>query len=77
MLTGRQITEVPKPMQERLPSGHLRVFMAREVRFEGGELHKAVQTLVRGYQDIYGMDFPGINAAPVLKQFTRELSLPG
>ena len=71
-----QITEIPRSMLERLPAGHLKVFMARRVRFEGGELHRAVQELVRGYHRIYEMDFPGINGPPVLKQYARELSLP-
>ena len=64
-------------MLERLPSGHVKVFMARKTRFERGELHKAVQELIRGYRLIYDMEFPGLNGPPVLKQYIRELGLPG
>jgi len=72
-----QIVEIPKPMLERLPTALRMVFMARKALFKGGEVHKSVQDLVRGYHRIYRMEFPGINGPPVLQQYVRELSLSG
>ena len=64
-------------MRDRLPGPYHRALLARFATFEGGELHKAVLYLVRGYHFNYEMAFPGLNAPPLVWQYTRELGLPG
>lgn len=70
------IDEIPHNMRDRLPASYQKVLQGRHTHFKGGELHRAVMDLARGYSKNYDMIFPPLNASPMLLRYLRELALP-
>ena len=67
---------VPKVMRERLPPSYYRALSARQISLGGGKLHASVRALIQGYILNNEMQFPGLNAPPILWRWTRDLGLP-
>ncbi|KAK3318352.1 hypothetical protein B0H66DRAFT_234157 [Apodospora peruviana] len=67
---------LPTELRERLGDWAHRSLLTRSATFEGSELHRALMTLLLGYQKNYDVVFPKIPVARSLLRYVKELALP-
>ncbi|QUC16705.1 uncharacterized protein UV8b_00946 [Ustilaginoidea virens] len=73
----RAFYELPREMQERMPSPYATVLKTSSCSGLRGEvLYQTAIDLVLSYKVNYDMTFPELNFIPMLVQFAKELALP-
>ncbi|KAF5587549.1 uncharacterized protein FSUBG_11771 [Fusarium subglutinans] len=74
----RSYYDLPKEMQDRLPSAYTRALkLPLRSSLRGIDMHNAVLDLALSYHHNYGIIFPAINDTPTIVHFVRQLTLPG
>jgi RNA polymerase I-specific transcription initiation factor RRN7 len=76
LISDEQVDHVPKSWRERLPAWAQKMLLTRYATFRGGELHRAVMTLMLGYKRNRGLVFPAPPVPSLLLAYLRDLALP-
>lgn len=76
-LIETQYHDLPREMQDRLPSVYVKVLkLPLRSSLQGGVLYRTVMDLVLSYHLNYGMVFPEISSVSLLVQYAKMLALP-